>query len=178
MRRLRMRGDGRGEGPLELAADRRGREENDRRRRQGVERGSPGSRRPGRRALLPLEGLDARALDAGARLESGAAAAGRKEARQDRHRRRARRAVAHQVALSSWSQTKSPPRRTFFGRGPTLIYFSAASTARLHITVMRCARYSGEACRSLFRPSGFTLMLATASGANFAASAFSISVLP
>ena len=45
----------------------------------------------------------------------------------------------------------------------------------LAITVMRCARYSGEACRSLLRPSCFTLMFATASGANFAASAFSIS---
>jgi putative ABC transport system substrate-binding protein len=52
----------------------------------------------------------------------------------------------------------------------------ARATARFAITVMRCARYSGEACRSLFSPSGFTLMLATASGANLAASAFSISV--
>src|SRR6185436_2117700 len=55
-------------------------------------------------------------------------------------------------------------------------HFSAASTARFAITVMRCARYSGEACRSLLRPSGFTLMLATASGANLDDSAFSISV--
>src|SRR5258706_7699568 len=171
-----MRGARRGEGPFQLAADRRSREKDDRRRRQGVERCLQGSRRPGRRALLPLEGLDARALDAGARPESGAAAAGREEARQDRHRRRARRAVAHQVALSPWSQTKSPPRRAFFWQGSDPDYFSEASTARLHITVMRWARYSGEACRSLFRPSGLTLMLATASGANLEEKAFSISV--
>src|SRR5205814_9960873 len=52
------------------------------------------------------------------------------------------------------------------------LHFRACSTARLHITVTRCARYSGEACRSLLSPSGLTLMFATASGANFAASAF------
>src|SRR5256886_11083570 len=54
-------------------------------------------------------------------------------------------------------------------------YFIAASTARLAMTVIRCARYSGLACRSLLRPSAFTLILATDSGANFAASAFSMS---
>src|SRR6185436_9823165 len=37
-------------------------------------------------------------------------------------------------------------------------HFSAASTARFAITVIRCARYSGEAWRSLFSPSGLTLM--------------------
>src|SRR3989449_843200 len=54
-------------------------------------------------------------------------------------------------------------------------YFIAASTARLAMTVIRCARYSGLACRSLLRPSAFTLILATDSGANFEASAFSMS---
>src|SRR2546425_9187485 len=54
-------------------------------------------------------------------------------------------------------------------------YFIAASTARLAMTVIRCARYSGLACRSLLRPSAFALILATDSGANFEASAFSMS---
>ncbi len=48
-------------------------------------------------------------------------------------------------------------------------------TARLAMTVTRCARYSALACRSVLRPSCFCLMLATDSGANFAASAFSMS---
>src|SRR5438445_3179282 len=60
--------------------------------------------------------------------------------------------------------------------GQLALYFNAASTARLAMTVIRCARYSGLACRSLLRPSAFTLMLATDSGANFEASAFSMSV--
>src|SRR5262249_53337968 len=55
------------------------------------------------------------------------------------------------------------------------LYLRAASTALFAITVIRWARYSGLACRSLLRPSAFTLMFATDSGANFAASAFSIS---
>src|SRR5205814_10321697 len=97
-----------------------------------------------------------------------------------RHRPGARRAVAHQVALDEFgdgarSRSGTEPELVW-APSPNCFYFSACSTARLHITVMRCARYSGEACRSLFSPSGLTVMLATASGANLAASAFSISV--
>ena len=66
-------------------------------------------------------------------------------------------------------------RRLGQSAGSRADYFSAASTARFAITVIRCARYSGLACRSLFSPSAFTLMFATDSGANFALSAFSMS---
>ena len=50
--------------------------------------------------------------------------------------------------------------------GERLFYFIAASTARLAITVIRCARYSAEACRSEFNPSALTFRFATDSGAN------------
>src|SRR5687768_2868922 len=155
MRGLRKRGHGRAGRPLQLGADRRGGEEDDRRRRQGAQGGLQGGRGAGGRALLPLQGLDARARARVARPQGGAAAARGAQAGQDRDRRGPRGAGALEDALS--------------------YCFSAASTARFAMTVIRCARYSGEACRSLLRPSGFTLMLATDSGANFAPSAFSIS---
>src|SRR5687768_3484245 len=155
MRGLRKRGHGRAGRPLQLGADRRGGEEDDRRRRQGAQGGLQGGRGAGGRALLPLQGLDARAVARVARPEGGAAAARGAQAGQDRDRRGPRRAGALEDALS--------------------YCFSAASTARLAMTVIRCARYSGEACRSLLSPSALTLMPATDSGANFAVRAFSIS---
>src|SRR5690348_414778 len=176
VRRMRVRCARRGEGPLELAADRRGGEEADRRRRQGDQGGVQGGRGPGGRALLPFEGLAARALDAGARPEGRAAAAGGKEARQDGDRPGPRRAGEDQALVAkggvrSWVDAFASIQDLTPGS-----YFSACSTARFAMTVIRCARYSGEACRSLFRPSGFTLMFATDSGANFEESAFSMSV--
>src|SRR5260370_39448727 len=54
--------------------------------------------------------------------------------------------------------------------------FVGDASGGLDSSVMRWERYSGEAWRSLLRPSGLTLMFATDSGANLAASAFSISV--
>src|ERR1041385_7877553 len=115
-----MRRACRGKGPLQLAADRRGREKDDRRRGEGAERGAQGSRGPGRRALLPLEGLAARALDAVARDEGRAAAPGRKEACQDRDRPGARRAVTHQVALSASRNKKEPAERGLFLVGSSI----------------------------------------------------------
>src|SRR5262245_7649940 len=52
---------------------------------------------------------------------------------------------------------------------------NAAATARFAITVTTCARYSAEAWMSELRPLSGCLTFATDSGANFAASAFSIS---
>src|SRR6185503_6685113 len=152
--------------PLQLAADRRGRGQDDRRAGQGAERGLRGSGRRGRRALLSLEGLAARAFAAGPRPEGAAPAARGREGREVGDGAGPRRAAA-----------PAPPVRKVVApaKAGAPFYLSAASTARFAITVTRCARYSGEACRSLFSPSAFTLMPATASGANFAPSAFSMS---
>src|SRR5581483_2962958 len=51
----------------------------------------------------------------------------------------------------------------------------AAATARLAITVTRCARYSAEAWISELRPEALCLMLATASGDQLLDSAASMS---
>src|SRR6185295_1948670 len=99
-------------------------------------------------------------LGRGVRQDPGQTAVGRKKARLGYGSR-------NPQALDG--PTSSNPLRNSFP------YFSAASTARLAMTVTRCARYSALACMSLFRPSCLTLIFATDSGANFAARAFSMS---
>src|ERR1044071_1564644 len=84
MRRLRERAARGARRSHQLAVDRRGREAHGRRRGQGPEGGLPGSGRPGGRALLSHQGLDARALARSPRAEGGAAAAGREEEGEER----------------------------------------------------------------------------------------------
>src|SRR5712664_3405193 len=155
-RGLRVRHPRRDQGPPGLGADRRGIQENDRRGGKGPERSVRGSGRRGRRAPVPHQGLVPRAMDGIAWAESRPAAAGGTQAREDRDRRRPRGTGTQEYAVKA-------------------AYPSAASTARRAITVTRWARYSGVACKSLFKPSAFTLMSATDSGANCADSAFSMS---
>jgi hypothetical protein len=129
-------------------ADRRGVQEGDRRRRQGAEGGLCRGRGPGGRAPLPLEGLDARARTRDAGLK---AVLPPPEERKQVKTASARRARSRARPKCGETQ-KSPPDASggLSSSSSEKDYFSAASTARFAITVIRWARYSGEACRSLF----------------------------
>ena len=131
-------------------------------RGEGAEGGLPGGRgRGGRAPTTTRKRLAARAL--------AARPLGLKAQRAGPRRRRSESASPSAAGPVPRNDLDEKNRRPTPARRLTS---SAASTARFAITVMRCARYSGEACRSLLRPSGFTLMFATASGANFARAPF------